>query len=286
MRYTRPLPTAEHLNVLYTHEYYGDTAPQVLSWDSLRSLLHQITLWHRRTALLGRTSGRILDIGCGDDDFLISLKHRGWEVYGTEFSDAACARVRAKGVHVYHGDLAGANFPDRFFDVVTLWHVLEHLSEPRHDLREVWRILRDDGLLVVEVPNSNSPTFSLCKERWFPLDVPRHLQHFTSSTLVSMLEREGFAPIHRKSFHHLDFALAFISVMDRLNILGRLSGVHFFIPDFRRATLKRKALFLLLGVLVGVFSIPYSLATNLLSGNGELITVISRKLASPPAGNW
>lgn len=277
LRYTRPHPTEGELAALYRQEYYAPRKPRLLSWDALRLVLHHVVLWQRRSALLDRRPGRVLDVGCGDGNFLASLKRRGWAVHGTDFSAAACELARGKGIAVQQGPLASAGFPDDFFDVVSLWHVLEHLSEPLAELAEIRRILRDDGLLVVEVPDSASATLRLCRERWFPLDVPRHLQHFTPATLEELLRRAGFVPLHRQHFHYLDFALAFISFVDRLGLLGRLSGTQYFFTDYRRATRGGRARFLALGLPLALLSLPYSVVTTLLTGHGEQLTLTARK---------
>jgi SAM-dependent methyltransferase len=278
LRYTRPLPTELELTRLYCGEYYGEGQPRLLSWDTIRAALHRGVLQQRRRALLGRPPGRILDVGCGDGDFLAGLKRRGWQVSGIEFSDAAAALSRAKGIDIFQGDLASARFPNGSFDVVTFWHVLEHIPEPVPVLVEARRILRDDGLLVVEVPDSASLTFRLCRQHWFPLDVPRHLQHFTPATLNALLERVGFAPVRRQSLHPTDFLLSFMSFMNRLGVLGRRGGAHYFVSDFRRAGRVGKAGFLALGLPIGLLSAPYSLLNTLLTGSNETLTITARKV--------
>jgi len=279
LRYTRPLPTVRELTELYGQTYYGNDKPGLLSWHSARLLLHRSVLWGRRQALLGRPPGRVLDVGCGDGDFLASLKRRGWEVFGTDFSSPACELARSKGITAHQGELAGANFPANYFDVVTLWHSLEHVPDPVAELAEVRRVLRNDGLLVIEVPDSGCLTFRLCGERWFPLGAPGHLQHFTATTLQRLLDRSGFTPLRQQNFHHLDFTLSLMSFMDRLSVLGHLKGNHYFVSDYKRANLASKALFLALGLLIGLLSLPYSMVAALLSGNSETVTITARKSA-------
>jgi SAM-dependent methyltransferase len=276
--YTRPEPTPQELNSLYSEEFYGASRePKLLSWDSLRLVLHRLVLSHRQKALLARKPGRVLDIGCGDGDFLAHLKARGWETYGVEFSDAGCKLARAKGITVHQGELSAAHFPEGFFDVVTIWHVLEHLPAPTTELAEVQRILSDDGLLAIEVPNSGSLTFKLCRERWWPLDIPRHLQHFTPLTLQKLLQQVGFSPVYRQDFHLVDFTMAFVSFMERLGVLGRRRGDHYFVSDFRKAGLLTKMLFLATGSVVATLSLPYSLAATLCTGQSEAVTITFRK---------
>jgi SAM-dependent methyltransferase len=233
----------------------------------------------RQRALLGRKPGRVLDVGCGDGDFLAALKQRGWEVHGVEPSPAAAALARGKGVAVHEGELASTDFPAGSFDVVTFWHVLEHLPEPLVELAAARRLLRDDGLLVVEVPNSASVTFRLCREHWFPLSVPRHFQHFTSTTLRALLQKAGFTPVRRRDFHLLDFLLSFMSFMSYLRVLGGEDGTHYFVSDYRKANWVRKLMFLILSVPVCVLAFPYSVITTFLARAGETITVTARKSA-------
>lgn len=276
--YTRPLPTLAEMRVLYSAEFYGESvAPKRFSWDSIRLLLHRSVLRHRRKALLNRPAGRVLDVGCGDGDFVAHLKPQGWEVHGIESSDAGSRMARAKGVQVCQDELKVANFPDGYFDVVTYWHVMEHLTDPLAEAREVRRILRDDGLLVIEVPNIASPIFKLCRERWWPLDIPRHLQHYTPATLQKLLQRAGFTAVYQQNFHLADFALVFVTLMEWLNVLGPRQGDHYFVTDFRKAPLFTKLLFLVIGSVVGLLSFPLSVISTLLTSQSETVTFTFRK---------
>jgi ubiquinone/menaquinone biosynthesis C-methylase UbiE len=275
LRYTRPLPDEEDLAELYPETYYVSNRANWLSADVLRRAFEQGVQWRHRQALLRRLPGRILDVGCGSGNFLAALRSRGWDVYATEFSDAAVALAESRGITVHRGTVEDAGYPDDHFDVVTMWHVLEHVPAPRETLDELRRVLKPDGLLVVEVPDSASLTFRLCGRDWMGLDIPRHLQHFTPTTLVRLLDDAGFTPIYRQTFHHWDFLFAFNSFLSRLGVLDRL-GVHYFGTDFKRAPLRAQGLFLLLGVSVGLLCIPYSVIMALLTGSSETLTVTFR----------
>jgi ubiquinone/menaquinone biosynthesis C-methylase UbiE len=278
LRYTRPLPDEDELAELYPETYYVSNRGNWLSADVLRRAFEQSVQWRHRQALLRRPPGRILDVGCGSGNFLAALRRKGWEVYATEFSDAAVAMARNRGITVHHGSVEDARYSDDFFDAITMWHVLEHVPAPRETLDELRRILKPDGLLVIEVPDSASLTFRLCRRDWMGLDIPRHLQHFTPATLVRLLNDTGFTPVSRQTFHHWDFLFSFNSFLSRLGVLDRL-GVHYFSTDFKQAPLRAKAAFLLLGVCVGLLCIPYSVALALVTGSSETLTVISRKTA-------
>ena len=279
--YTTPLPTSSDLASLYDQQFYGVAPSQPRTfWEPLRHALHLFVLEQRRRALLGRPPGIVLDVGCGDGDFLAFLQRHGWKGVGTEYSPDACALARRKGVRVIQGELREAALPPDSLDVVTLWHVLEHLPQPLEALQEVHRLLRGDGLLVVEVPCITSPTFRLCGESWFPLDVPRHLQHFSQQTLTRLLARAGFTPVRWQHYHLTDAALACISFLDKFGGLGRLGGTHYFLPEYRRASAPARLRFLVAAALLAGASLPYSALATALSGSGETLTVTARKAAS------
>ena len=281
LRYTRPLPTEDEFAELYPEDYYVDNRSGWLSGDILRRAFENSVQWRHRQALLRRSPGKILDVGCGSGNFLAALRSKGWEVYATEFSDAAVARARTRGITVHQGSVEDARFSDDFFDAITMWHVLEHVPAPREMLDELRRVLKRDGILVVEVPDSASTTFRLCGDRWMGLDIPRHLQHFTPTTLVRILNDAGFTPVYRQTFHHWDFLFSFNSFLSRVGVIDRL-GVHYFSTDFKSASLIAKGLFLLLGLCVGPLSVAYSVAMALATGSSETMTVSSRKTPSSP----
>jgi SAM-dependent methyltransferase len=101
-----------------------------------------------------KNKGIVLDLGCGEGYFLKLAKEREWKTYGVDVSDEACRFARNKlGLEIFQGELADAHFPSDFFDVVTLWDVLDHLVDPLDVLAEINRIVKDDGLIIVRVRN-------------------------------------------------------------------------------------------------------------------------------------
>ncbi len=149
--------------------------------------------------------GAILDVGCGRGLMLSELVRRGWRAVGVEMSDAASRHAReVLGLDVRVGDLAGCKFPTASFDVVTLFHVLEHFSDPDAALAEARRVITPEGRLLVEVPNFGSLQSRLARGRGFHVDAPRHLFHFTRAALLQSLERAGFEPL-RVATHSFEF---------------------------------------------------------------------------------
>jgi SAM-dependent methyltransferase len=139
--------------------------------------------------LKGRT---LLDLGCGDGSFLFLAGRHGWDCTGIEVNPAAVDAARAAGLNVLLGDLASAPLGPTKFDVVRLWHVLEHVPEPVELLGQVRARLRPDGVLVVGVPDFGSPVRRVFGPRWSGLQLPYHLHHFDRSTLRRTLEAAGF----------------------------------------------------------------------------------------------
>lgn len=137
--------------------------------------------------------GKILDVGCGSGQFLNLLKKYDWEVYGVEISPKAVEEVNNLGLNIFIGELVDAKYPQRYFDTVVVNQVLEHTYDPKELLKESNRILKQNGLLILGVPNIDSYESKIFEEYWSPLDVPRHLHHFSMDSLESMLEKTGFA---------------------------------------------------------------------------------------------
>jgi len=132
---------------------------------------------------------RILDIGCGNGVFLYGLKNNDFDVYGIDMSEKAVdfAQNTLGLNNVKLSSINKLEYQDEFFDVITMNHVIEHLYNPENVIKEIDRILKKDGLLVISTPNSDSINFKLFKEYWFPLETPRHLNLFNHSTIQKLL---------------------------------------------------------------------------------------------------
>jgi len=136
--------------------------------------------------------GRLLDVGCGSGAYGASLIRLGWRVDGVEPDAGAAARARMQGVRVQQTGVEEADLPEEAYDVITLWHALEHMDAPVAALRRLRRALREDGLLIVEVPNRAGWGARVLGEFWYHWDLPRHRVHFTPASLRLALEEAGF----------------------------------------------------------------------------------------------
>ncbi len=141
-----------------------------------------------------RGQGKMLDVGCGAGGNLKTLQDQGWEPHGIEISEIAAAHARGltKG-QIHTGIVESAPFPPGAFDLVLMSHSLEHFPSPVETLRRIRRFLKEDGLLVIHVPNVHSLEFKLFGRWWFQLDPPRHFYHFDRASLTGALAKAGFS---------------------------------------------------------------------------------------------
>ncbi|MDO9000756.1 MAG: class I SAM-dependent methyltransferase [Bacteroidota bacterium] len=186
------IPSLQELN-----DYYSS-----YSYDSVQSL-SSITV-KRYEELLDefekyRKTNKILDVGCGRGWFLIEAKKRGWEVYGTEFSELAIKLCIEKGINMTEGILDSSKFDTKDFDVITSFEVIEHINNPNQELEAIYNLLRKDGLFYVTTPNFNSLMRYYLKADYNVISYPEHLSYYTKSTLNFVAKRHSFLPIKFQS---------------------------------------------------------------------------------------
>jgi 2-polyprenyl-3-methyl-5-hydroxy-6-metoxy-1,4-benzoquinol methylase len=213
----RDIPAREVIQQSYQEDYYeARTGARFFgAAEFALGLLKRL----RCNAILRRQTGpgRILDVGCGRGDLLDLFAERGWEVLGTQLSrTAAEAARRSRGVDVLLGELPELAIDGRF-DVVTFFHVLEHLDRPGEYLRRAYELLQPQGLLVIEVPNCAGVGFRLLERRHFCFDYPNHLLHFTPQSLERLLARSGFR-VEERSFFSLEYS-PYTTLQNLLNLL-------------------------------------------------------------------
>lgn len=159
-----------------------------LNWKILASILKS----HITPIIPYRGGGRLLDVGCGNGEFL-SLAHKaGWDTYGIDI-DLRALTLAKNGHHkLICGTLETVKFQPSYFDVITILQVLEHCHNPIQVLEECHRILKDDGLIVVSVPNFDCLERKIFNASWIGIVSPLHLFHFNQVTLCEMLKCAGF----------------------------------------------------------------------------------------------
>lgn len=210
LMYLNPRPTIDEMARYYPKDYHAyvviGNSPSIIA-----RLEHRYGVNKRCRAVIaqaGINSGRVLDIGCSTGSFLEAMRRCGdWEPYGIEINADAANYARERlGLDVFAGTLTDARYPSAYFDVVTLWNVLEHLHQPRATLIEIARIIRPRGLLVISLPNPDCIEAKIFGRYWAGLDAPRHLYIFSRSTLKQLLILTGFEIQKITSFtgrHHV-----------------------------------------------------------------------------------
>lgn len=187
--YVNPRPTEEEIKGYYTNEFYDVQADRErLLKDKKEQLLLKYDF------VKDFSPGKMLDIGCQKGEFMYFMRQKGWEVRGVEFSSRP---PNLFDLDIFYGDISSAGYPDGVFDMVTLWAVLEHAYKPKEMLKDVNRILKPGGVVVMLVTNFNSPAASFMRHD----DIPRHTTLFTEKTIKRMLHLAGFSS-ERIYFEH------------------------------------------------------------------------------------
>ena len=158
--------------------------------------------WRLRELEARQRGGRLLDVGCGNGLLLAFALHRGWDGYGIDVSPGGVEEVKKRlGDRVALATLVEAGYPSDYFDVVSLFEVLEHLPDPIDQLREIHRILKPGGSVCLSVPNFASLECWVFGKWWAGLDAPRHFQQFTPESLRFCLEVAGFEVAELRSIN-------------------------------------------------------------------------------------
>lgn len=142
--------------------------------------------------LKSKLYGSLLEIGCGTGSNLESMQKLGWRVEGVDFDSKAVQIAQDKGLNIHLGTLADQKFPDNTFDAVAMNHLIEHVLDPYHLLRECHQILKLGGYLVIITPNTSSWGHKRYRSDWLNLDPPRHFHLFNSQLLLNLVQKSGF----------------------------------------------------------------------------------------------
>ena len=193
-QFTNPRPDAAHIGAYYESAAYVSHNSGA---DGLLNRAYKLARFftiRRKVGLLKRLSGqldgagRVLDYGCGTGHFLAAAKAAGWLVAGLEPNAKARAEASQR-VGQPVGEESLADFEPGSFDVITLWHVLEHVHQLNETLTQLTALLKPTGTLLIAVPNVESFDAQHYRENWAAYDVPRHLYHFAPKTMTQLLKK-------------------------------------------------------------------------------------------------
>ncbi len=182
------IPTEAELQLHYA-KYTRDNSISPITIKRYEELLDQFEPY--------RKLNRILDIGCGDGHFLAVAKRKGWEVFGTEYTNEAVNVCREKGIQIHQGSIQ--NYVADQFDVITSFEVLEHINDGREHLSKINELLRNKGLFYFTTPNFNSMSRRVLGGKWNVIEYPEHLLYYTKPTISKILNDAGFSKISFKT---------------------------------------------------------------------------------------
>ena len=217
--YVNPIEKASKINRAYFQMSNGDAS--IIRKARLTTAESQVRLIKRYG-----NGGRLLDIGCGEGFFLFNASKAGYATKGIEISQHATGYARREfGLDVEAKPFEGLQFPENYFDVVTLWQVLEHVPYPLRVLKEVHRILKPGGLLVAATPDIEGALAKMFRRRWWNLR-KLHINQFTTGTLADMLGRTGFRNVFSTSYKEcISLSMLLIPVLKYLKVYERTEGL-------------------------------------------------------------
>ena len=207
---TEPQPS------LYTLGSYYESEDYISHTDGTRSLFEKVYQLVKKTAIRRKVSllskyndkGAVLDIGTGTGDFLVAAKKQGWSVIGIEPNSKAKEIAVSKKV-TFSDSLE--HLKDHSFDVITMWHVLEHVPDLEFQIKELKRLLKPNGTIIIAVPNFNSFDAKYYNEFWAAYDVPRHLWHFSKIAIEKLFQKQDLKLFHVKPMWFDSFYVSLLS---------------------------------------------------------------------------
>ncbi|MDX8412126.1 MAG: class I SAM-dependent methyltransferase [Mariprofundaceae bacterium] len=281
---TEPLLSGDELAEYYHASYYGGgekkfsrLAEWIVHTASRLRAGNLLKYWMKMNPASG-TSPVVLDIGCGRGNLLRELSRLGCSCHGVERSDFPL-NEHLQGVQFHKQDLVSIDFSDNSFDIVIIWHVLEHLNDPAQTIRTIERILRPGGLFVIAVPNFGSLQARVFKRHWFHLDLPRHTYHFSLETLAPHLQAHHFS-VRDVSTHSLEQNL-FGFIQSLLNMLIPFARPNTFYRLLKGGGNIFSLAKLAAWLLVAMFIMPLAMAEYVASrifNNGASLILFAKKI--------
>jgi 2-polyprenyl-3-methyl-5-hydroxy-6-metoxy-1,4-benzoquinol methylase len=185
-------PVPKNLEEYYKSDnYISHTDSKKSFFDKIYQFVKNVTLQKKLDLInsFGSENNTILDVGAGTGDFLKTCLQKKWNVFGIEPNQQAREVAKEKGI-VLHNDLGA--YSNKKFDIITLWHVLEHVENLSEFISQLDNLLSENGKLIVAVPNYKSDDANYYKEFWAAFDVPRHLWHFSQQSISKIFTAKNF----------------------------------------------------------------------------------------------
>lgn len=234
--FTQDFPSENHIGRYYEAQDY------ISHSDTHEGIINKLYHFARNISLKSKTNlikkysktetGTLLDIGCGTGYFLRNICKKKWIVTGIEKSKEVREYAHSKfGLNIQDSDYL-FSIPDKTKDVITMWHVLEHIEKLNATMENLHRILKDSGALFIALPNKASIDAQYYKEDWAAYDVPRHLWHFSANDFEQLAKKHNFKIIKIKAMYFDPFYIAMLSEKNKgtalASVIGLIKGTYFF----------------------------------------------------------
>jgi 2-polyprenyl-3-methyl-5-hydroxy-6-metoxy-1,4-benzoquinol methylase len=230
MLITHPQPSLENLGKYYESEdYISHTDNKRSLFEKLYHFIKSIALKNKLNLInsLQSKKGKLLDIGAGTGDFLLVAKNDDWTITGIEPSDRAKAIAKNKGVSFVS---ATSELENQSFDVITMWHVLEHVPDLDTQIKELKRVLKPNGTLIVAVPNFKSFDAKHYGKFWAAYDVPIHFWHFSKTAIKLLFGKEE---MKLEKILPMKFDSFYVSLLSEKYKTGKMNFIKAFFIGLR-----------------------------------------------------
>lgn len=229
LKFTNPRPSENELSKYYeSAEYISHTNNSIGFFNQTYKLVRQYAISRKVKFIKSFLSrGNLLDIGSGTGEFINHIKSKKFNVTGIEPNYNA----RIKAIEKYGLDVIDEVEIDQLqkasFDIITLWHVLEHVYDLNQRIIQIKNLLKSNGVLIIAVPNCDSFDAKHYKNYWAAYDVPRHLYHFNPSTLLHLFNANGFSHIKTKQMVFDSFYVSILSEKNKTGKSNFIKGFYF-----------------------------------------------------------
>ena len=236
-RLTNPRPDAQSISSYYKSEQYvshNDESSGLI--NTAYRLVRNYTLQSKLKLInqLNGKQGHVLDVGCGTGAFLESCQQGGWKVTGMEPDpDARAVAVKKLSAAIEPNLESLKSYPQ--YDIITLWHVLEHVPNLNETIPILHKLLANTGTLIIAVPNSDSYDAHHFQEYWAAYDVPRHLHHFTPTTIEPLFSKHQFKLVEKKPMVFDAFYISMLSTRYKTGKTNYLTSVEVGLASNRKA---------------------------------------------------
>lgn len=260
-----PVSSSKTLENAYSDTYYGEKKEKFI--PIVNDLFNFLKVLRAKACSKRMREGaRVLDIGCGAGAFLEKMQHLGFEIHGTEIPGKVVSRAsEVNNMNLHIGFFEQINFECKF-ELITLWHVIEHLKNPKEVLTKSFNLCHENGTIVIALPNVESNQFKLFKKNWFHLDPPRHLCLAPRKAIVQHMEKLGCSLIQEKKlcleYDVFGYIQSFINIFEpkRDDLYEKLKG------NFSNPRLSHLILLVLiapLAFLISIFESFFSKASSM-----------------------